>query len=485
MKLKKLFAISAIAGVALLASCNNGGETTTETKAPETTTETVTETTTKAPEPTTTVVTNVLSYDEYIAAEVGSEVTIEAYITGRTTWYNNAASFYLADDNGGYYVYNLPCTEEEYASLLINKKLQVTGAKAEWKGEVEINCQTATENGGWQLCDGEVFNPSSANITSIAKEVLDNYKNQSVKALGLTVTKAPYTNFEDFTLETKAGVDVYFEVKDDAGNESTFVVEAYLENSQYGSDVYNAVCALNVGDRIDLEGFVYYWENPQLQVTGLTKVFSYDEYIAAAADEEVTIQAYIASRTTWYNNAASFYLADDNGGYYVYNLPCTEEEYNDLLVKGAFVEITGAKSEWKGEVEINGQTATENAGYIVLGASKTYDAILVNDIAKATLDLYKNQLVKTKELTVTKAPYTNHNDFTLEPKAGADVYVEVTDGTNTFLFVVEAYLEDSLYDSNTYKNVCALHVGDKVVLEGFIYYWENPQMQITKCDILA
>ena len=44
MKLKKLFAISAIAGVALLASCNNGGETTTETKAPETTTETVTET---------------------------------------------------------------------------------------------------------------------------------------------------------------------------------------------------------------------------------------------------------------------------------------------------------------------------------------------------------------------------------------------------------------------------------------------------------
>ena len=271
MKLKKLFAISAIAGVALLASCNNGGETTTETKAPETTTETVTETTTKAPEPTTTVATNVLSYDEYIAAEVGSEVTIEAYITGRTTWYNNAASFYLADDNGGYYVYNLPCTEEEYASLLINKKLQVTGAKAEWKGEVEIN----------------------------------------------------------------------------------------------------------------------------------------------------------------------------------------------------------------------GQTATENAGYIVLGASKTYDAILVNDIAKATLDLYKNQLVKTKELTVTKAPYTNHDDFTLAPKAGTDVYVEVTDGTNTFLFVVEAYLEDSLYDSNTYKNVCALHVGDKVVLEGFIYYWENPQMQITKCDILA
>ena len=485
MKLKKLFAISAIAGVALLASCNNGGETTTETKAPETTTETVTETTTKAPEPTTTVATNVLSYDEYIAAEVGSEVTIEAYITGRTTWYNNAASFYLADDNGGYYVYNLPCTEEEYASLLIHKKLQVTGAKAEWKGEVEINCQTATENGGWQLCDGEDFNPSSTNITSIAKEALDNYKNQSVKALGLTVTKAPYTNFEDFTLEPKAGVDVYFEVKDDAGNESTFVVEAYLENSQYGSDVYNAVCALNVGDRIDLEGFVYYWENPQLQVTGLTKVFSYDEYIAAAANEEVTIQAYIASRTTWYNNAASFYLADDNGGYYVYNLPCTEDEYNNLLVKGAFVEITGAKAEWKGEVEINGQTATENAGYIVLGASKTYDAILVNDIAKSTLDLYKNQLVKTKELTVTKAPYTNHDDFTLAPKAGTDVYVEVTDGTNTFLFVVEAYLEDSLYDSNTYKNVCALHVGDKVVLEGFIYYWENPQMQITKCDILA
>ena len=479
MKLKKLFAISAIAGVALLASCNNGGGTT--TKAPETTTET----TTKAPDPTTTVTTKVLSYDEYLAAEVGSEVTIEAYITGRTTWYNNAASFYLADDNGGYYVYNLPCTEEEYASLLITKKLQVTGAKAEWKGEIEINCQTATENTGWLLYDDETCSYSRANVTSIAKEVLDDYKNQSVKALGLTVTKAPYTNFDDFTLAPAAGADVYFEVKDDAGNTATYVVEAYLENSQYDSDVYNAVCALKVGDRIDLEGFVYYWENPQLQVTDLTKVFSYDEYIAAAADEEVTIQAYITSRTTWYNNAASFYLADDHGGYYVYNLPCTEDEYNDLLVKGAFVEITGAKSEWKGEVEINGQTATENAGHVVLGATKTYEAILVNDIAKSTLDLYKNQLVKTKTLTVTKAPYTNHDDFTLEPKAGADVYVEVTDGTNTFLFVVEAYLEDSLFDSDTYRNVCNLHVGDTVVLEGFIYYWENPQMQITKCDTVA
>ena len=154
MKLKKLFAISAIAGVALLASCNNGGETTTETKAPETTTETVTETTTKAPEPTTTVVTNVLSYDEYIAAEVGSEVTIEAYITGRTTWYNNAASFYLADDNGGYYVYNLPCTEDEYNDLLVKGAfVEITGAKSEWKGEVEINGQTATENAGYIVLD--------------------------------------------------------------------------------------------------------------------------------------------------------------------------------------------------------------------------------------------------------------------------------------------------------------------------------------------
>ena len=266
MKLKKLFAISAIAGVALLASCNNGGETTTETKAPETTTETVTETTTKAPEPTTTVATNVLSYDEYIAAEVGSEVTIEAYITGRTTWYNNAASFYLADDNGGYYVYNLPCTEEEYASLVIAKKLQVTGAKDEWKGEVEINCQTATENAGWQLCDGEVFNPSSTNITSIDKEVLDNYKNQSVKALGLTVTKAPYTNFEDFTLAPKAGTDVYVEVTDGT-NTFLFVVEAYLEDSLYDSSTYKNVCALHVGDKVVLEGFIYYWENPQMQIT--------------------------------------------------------------------------------------------------------------------------------------------------------------------------------------------------------------------------
>ena len=61
--------------------------------------------------------------------------------------------------------------------------------------------------------------------------------------------------------------DLYFKVSKD-GTTYEFCVEFYLCGKD--TDVYKAVEALKVGDVIDLTGFLYWYNGPNLQATALT-----------------------------------------------------------------------------------------------------------------------------------------------------------------------------------------------------------------------
>ena len=87
----------------------------------------------------------VMTYGEYLAAPVDSEVVIEAYIQAKQLYseqYGNT-SLYLQDAEGGYFAYRVKCTAEEYAKFEIGKKVKITGTKTEWEGEVEFAEGTA------------------------------------------------------------------------------------------------------------------------------------------------------------------------------------------------------------------------------------------------------------------------------------------------------------------------------------------------------
>ena len=94
-----------------------------------------------------------MTYEEYVAAEVDSEVVIRGAIQAKQAYYaqedQGSASVYLQDENGGaYFLYNLPCTEKEYELMEIGKFIKVKGYKAEWSGEVEVIDAT------WMFEDG-------------------------------------------------------------------------------------------------------------------------------------------------------------------------------------------------------------------------------------------------------------------------------------------------------------------------------------------
>jgi hypothetical protein len=62
------------------------------------------------------------------------------------------------------------------------------------------------------------------------------------------------------------GDDLYFNVSSN-GKTYSFTVESYL--CDQNSDVYKAVKELKVGDVIDMEGFLYWYEGPNPHITSV------------------------------------------------------------------------------------------------------------------------------------------------------------------------------------------------------------------------
>ena len=207
----------------------------------------------------------VMTHEEYIAAELDSEVTIEAYVQAKQSWWNNKATIYLQDaEHGAYFLYELPISQEDYDLLVPGTKVRVTGYKAEWAGEVEIVDTT------FEILEAEPWIAEAADITDLLpSEDLILHQNELVAVKGVTVEAYDETGAAfKYKNETDKTDDLYFKVSKD-GQIYEFCVEFYLCGKD--TEVYQAVEALNVGDVIDLEGFLYWYNGANLQATKLTK----------------------------------------------------------------------------------------------------------------------------------------------------------------------------------------------------------------------
>ncbi len=211
----------------------------------------------------------VLTYDEYLAAALDSEVTVETYVQATQSWWDNKITVYSQDEDGAYFLYNMACTEEDAAKLVPGTKIRVTGYKSEWSGEVEITDAT------FEFVEGS-YVADATDVTDIyGTDAIDAQMNKFVAINGLTV--APSTDADgneaaflynwDGSGEAGTDSDLYFNAT--LGDQTyTFTVEYYLCNEE--SDAYKAVTALNVGDTIDIEGFLYWYEGAQPHVTKVT-----------------------------------------------------------------------------------------------------------------------------------------------------------------------------------------------------------------------
>ena len=215
----------------------------------------------------------VMSYDEYMAAEVDDAVTIQAYVQAKQSYYaeQGTATVYLQDQDGGYFAYDMACTQEDYDAMVEGTKIQVSGFKAEWSGEIEIMDGQLDE-----IIADDTFVAEAFDATSLlGTEELEEHQNEKVSFTGLTVAPSKDANGNEAAFlynydgSGTQGDDVYFNVTvGDSEEVYSFLVESYLCGSD--TEVYKAVEALEVGQTIDCEGFLYWYEGANPHITSLT-----------------------------------------------------------------------------------------------------------------------------------------------------------------------------------------------------------------------
>lgn len=215
-------------------------------------------------------------------------------------------------------------------------------------------------------------------------------------------------------------------------------------------------------------------------------VMTYAEYQAAELDSEVTVETYIQAKQGWWENEgvgnATFYTQDADGAYFLYNMPCSEDEYNNDLKVGTKIKVTGYKSEWSGEIEITDATFEVEDGSYVAAPVDVTDQLASDDLINM-----QNLYVSFTGMTVEASTDASGNEVAYlynydgSGTQGDDLYFNVSFNGNTYTFTVESYLCDK--DSDVYKTVEGLNIGDTVDMKGFLYWYEGVNPHITEVTV--
>ncbi len=192
----------------------------------------------------------VMTHADYAAAEIDAEVVVETYVQAKQSWWDNKATVYCQSEDGAYFLYEMACSEEDYAKLVPGTKIKVTGYKAEWAGEVEIVDAT------FEILEGSFIAEPVDMTALLGTDELIAHQNELSVFKGMTIEAIEYKNGQP-------GDDIYVTASVN-GQSYSFCVEVYLTGTE--TDVYKAVGELKAGDVVDIEGFLYWYEgaNPHI-----------------------------------------------------------------------------------------------------------------------------------------------------------------------------------------------------------------------------
>ncbi|MBR6184773.1 MAG: hypothetical protein IKQ41_00755 [Clostridia bacterium] len=215
----------------------------------------------------------VMTHEEYVAAEMQTEVTVETYVQAKQGWWEKngigLATFYTQAEDGAYFLYEMPISKEDYDLLVPGTKIRVTGYKAEWAGEVEIT------EAVYEILDADPFIAEPLDVTDLlAADNLVENQNVKIAVKGAKIVAKKDANGNDAAFlynwdgsgQAGANCDLYFDVEV-YGAVYTFTVESYLCGED--TEVYQAVTALNIGDVVDLEGFLYWYNGANPHITSV------------------------------------------------------------------------------------------------------------------------------------------------------------------------------------------------------------------------
>ncbi|MBQ7726989.1 MAG: hypothetical protein IJT60_00220, partial [Clostridia bacterium] len=157
--------------VLALAACGNATDTGKETKGEETKTEESKGEETKDAE---TTDSSVMTHAQYVAAELDTAVVVVTYVQAKQSWWDNKATVYAQSEDGAYFLYNMACSEADYAKLTPGTKIKVSGYKSVWSGEVEITDAT------FEILEGNYIAEPTDVTALLGKNELIDHQNEYV-----------------------------------------------------------------------------------------------------------------------------------------------------------------------------------------------------------------------------------------------------------------------------------------------------------------
>lgn len=198
----------------------------------------------------------VMNHEQFMNAAMDTRLTVVTYVQATQSWWDNKITAYCQSQDGAYFAYEMACSEEDAAKLVPGTKIEITGVKGEWDGEIEIM------DGLFKFVEGgDTYIAEPLDVTDLlGKDELVAHQNEKVSFKGLTVEKIEYKNSEP-------GDDIYVTFGLN-GASYNFCVERYLTDPE--SDVYKTVGTLKAGDVVDVEGFLYWYQGANPHITKIT-----------------------------------------------------------------------------------------------------------------------------------------------------------------------------------------------------------------------
>ena len=197
----------------------------------------------------------------------------------------------------GNFIYNMPCSEEDYEKLVPGTKIKVTGYKAEWSGEIEV-----ADVSSFEIEDGEYIAEPLDVTDLLGKDELIDHQNELVSFKGMTVEAAgqdadgnDVAYLYNYDGSGSEGDDLYFNVSLN-GETYTFTVESYLCDKD--SDVY-ALIPVQEAFHIDLIANVQSFYGFVNIAFFVAEIRLYCESIGFAVKGNVEVKV-ISLRTSWY-----------------------------------------------------------------------------------------------------------------------------------------------------------------------------------------
>ena len=215
----------------------------------------------------------VMNEQEFAAAENGSPVTVDTYVQAKHAYHEEESTtcLYTQNEEGAYFVVDLPITQYDYNRLEEGQQIRVSGIKSEASGAVQITEATC------QIGDGSYIAEAMDVTDLLGTEELQQYQNRKVvfrdmvsvdiEDVGGDLIRFLYNS--EGTGDT--GDDLYFCMEKD-GQAYTFMVEADLCGPD--TELYQMIENFEIDEEaiLDLEGYLCWNDGPLPHITSMIPV---------------------------------------------------------------------------------------------------------------------------------------------------------------------------------------------------------------------